>query len=335
MLSLRRRLLLISFVVALILVVGTAWYAMVERWSLVDSLYMTVITLSTVGFGELRPLSPASRLFTIALILVGVSTVAYGLGSIGEYLVTRGVVERLRHRRLTQKINKMEAHTIICGAGRVGRTAAETLLEMRRQFVIVDTNEDVAAELVQLGWVVLHGDATRDEVLEEAGIHSAASILVCTGDDSDNLFIVLSARALNQGLFIVARSVEGANEAKMKRAGADRVISPYQIGGRHMATVATRPIVAQFLDVVTLDSGLELWLEEVTIGADSALVGQTVMEADLRRRTGVILVALLRGEERKMITPDESTRLATGDELIVLGTRQQLATLDAMVQTEQ
>jgi voltage-gated potassium channel len=331
MLSLRRRLLLVLLVIGAILVVGTAWYASVEQWSLVDSLYMTVITLSTVGFGELRPLSSASRLFTIALIVVGVGTVAYGLGSFGEYLVTRGVVERLRHRRLAQKIRKMSAHTIICGAGRVGRTAAETLLEMRRQFVVVESDADVAAELVELGWVVFHGDATRDEVLEDAGIQTAASILVCTGDDSDNLFIVLSARALNQGLFIVARSVEGANEAKMKRAGADRVISPYQIGGRHMATVATRPIVAQFLDVVTLDSGLELWLEEVTIAPGSALVGRTVVETDLRRQTGVILVALSRGEERKMITPDESTRLAAGDELIILGTRQQLLALDAMM----
>ncbi|HSM58259.1 MAG TPA: potassium channel protein [Candidatus Sulfomarinibacteraceae bacterium] len=329
--SLKRRLLFIILTILFVLALGTGWYATIERWSLIESLYMTVITLSTVGFAEVRPLSDASRLFTVALILLGAGTVAYGLSSIGEYFLTAGVIDRIRLRSLMRTLKKMNNHIIICGAGRVGRTAAETLYEMERDFVIMDTDPHVIRDLTEKGWVALEGDSTHDDALREAGIERAAGILVCTGDDSDNLFIVLSARALNPELLIVARSIETANEAKMRRAGADRVISPYQIGGRHMATVIVRPQVARFLDFVTLDTGLELWLEEVRIDANSALAGKTVVETNLRRRTGVTIVALLRGDEKAMITPDENTRLAASDELIVLGTREQLEALGKLV----
>jgi voltage-gated potassium channel len=166
--------------------------------------------------------------------------------------------------------------------------------------------------------------------LKQAGIEKARGLMVCSGNDSDNLFIVLSARTLNPDLFIVARSVDSENEGKMKRAGADRVVSPYHIGGRHMANLLSRPHVTDFLDVVTLDSGLELWLEDLHINSGSGLVGKTVIEADLRRKTGSILVALLRGKERKTFIPDENTRLQADDELIVLGTREQLLRLEAL-----
>lgn len=307
---------------------------LVEEWTWIESLYMTVITLTTVGFGEVRPLSTASRVFTIILILLGAGTVAYGLSSVGEYLLTAGVVEKIRQRSLMRTIEKMENHIIISGAGRVGRTAGEALREMGRDFVIMDTDPNVIKELADAGWVALEGDSTQDDALREVGIERAMGILVCTGNDSDNLFIVLSARALNPNLLIVARSIESVNEAKMRRAGADRVISPYQIGGRHMATIVVRPQVARFLDFVTLDTGLELWLEEVSIDQDSSLAGKTVVEADLRRRTGVTIVALLRGDGGTMATPDENTRLAVGDELIVLGTREQLEALSKLVGTE-
>ncbi|MFW5941664.1 MAG: potassium channel family protein [Chloroflexota bacterium] len=329
--SLRRRLTFIILSLLFVLALGTGWYSLVEQWTVVESLYMTVITLTTVGFGEVRPLSTASRLFTVGLILLGAGTVAYALSSIGEYLLTVGVVDRIRQRSLMRALRKMENHIIICGAGRVGRSAGETLHEMGRDFVIMDTDPQVVRELTEKDWKAMEGDSTHDDALQEAGIERAAGLLVCTGDDSDNLFIVLSARALNSKLLIVARSVETSNVAKMRRAGADRVISPYQTGGRHMATVAVRPQVARFLDFVTLDTGLELWLEEVRIDDNSALAGKSVVEADLRRRTGVTIVALLRGAEGAMITPDENTRLAVGDELIVLGTREQLEALGELV----
>lgn len=318
-------------VVTAVLLLGTLWYRFVEGWTVLEALYMTVITLTTVGFGEVRPLSQISRFFTIGLILLGVGTVAYGLSSLGEYFLAAGVIERLRRQALMRTIEKMSEHTIVCGAGRVGRTAAGTLQEMGQKFVIIDSDPDVVEEMLEGGLIALEGDSTRDETLQAAGIERAAGILVCTGDDSDNLFIVLSARSLNPDLLIVTRSIDPASESKMRRAGADRVISPYQIGGRQMANVVVRPFVAEFMDHVTLDTGLELWLEEVAIGENSPIAGKTVVETDMRRRTGVTLVALLRGEEQVMVTPDENTRFAPGDELIVLGTRKQLSDLEEMV----
>lgn len=332
--GLRRRLTVVTGAVVLLLMLGSGWYVLVEGWSFLDAFYMTVITLTTVGFGEVRPLSPAGRVFTIVLILLGVSTVAYGLSSIGEYLLTSGVIARLRKRGMMQAVSRLEGHVIICGAGRVGQTAARALQEMKERFVVIDSDPELIRSLEEEGWTFLEGDSTHDETLLAAGIERAAGLLVCTGDDSDNLFIVLSARSLNKDLFIVARSVETANESKMRRAGANKVISPYQIGGRHMANVVVRPHVAEFLDVVTLDSGLELWLEEIEVTANSPLAGKTVVEADMRRRTGVTLVALLQGTEKRMITPDENTRFAVGDELIVLGTRQQLGALEDLVRSK-
>jgi len=329
--SLRQRLLIFFGILLFVFGAGTGWYWLVEGWSALDAFYMTVITLTTVGFQEVNPLSPRGRLFTTFLILLGVGGVAYGLSSVGEYLLTAGVIERLQKRGVMREIKKMKGHAIICGAGRVGMTAGATTEEMGSSFVIIDEDPQDLEEAQGRGWAVLEGDATRDEMLQEAGVERAAGLLVCTGSDATNLFIVLSARALNPDLFIVARSVDAANDAKMRRAGADKVISPYQIGGRHMANLALRPHVTEFLDVVTLDSGLELWLEEVMIREDSEMAGKTVVEADLRRRTGVTLIALLRGREKTMLTPDENTRFEAGDELIVLGTRSQLSKLEALI----
>jgi voltage-gated potassium channel len=231
---------------------------------------------------------------------------------------------------MMRAISKLENHFIICGFGRVGRSAYSYLKETARQLVVIEKNNETAEDPISMGLIVVIGDATRDETLKQAGIEKARGLMVCSGNDSDNLFIVLSARTLNPDLFIVARSVDSENEGKMKRAGADRVVSPYHIGGRHMANLLSRPHVTDFLDVVTLDSGLELWLEDLHINSGSGLVGKTVIEADLRRKTGSILVALLRGKERKTFIPDENTRLQADDELIVLGTREQLLRLEAL-----
>jgi voltage-gated potassium channel len=330
MLSLRRSLTPIVVLLIVVIATGTIGYRLIEGWEILDALYMTVITLSTVGFAETMPLSPVGRIFTIGLIILGVSTVAYSLSSIGEYILNVRVGPRVRERRMMNAIKKLEDHYIICGFGRVGRSAYQSLKEAKRQVVIIERDSEAAEESMGLGLTVVVGDATRDETLRQAGIERAQGLMVCGGNDSDNAFIVLSARTLNPDLFIVARSVDSENESKMKRAGADRVVSPYHIGGRHMANLLSRPHVTDFLDVVTLDSGLELWLEDLHIDAGSVLVGQTVIESDLRRKTGTILVALLRGDDRKTFIPDENTRLQADDELIVLGTREQLLRLEEL-----
>ena len=305
---------------------GTAGYMWLEGWSFSDAFFMTAITLTTVGFGEVRPLDDNGRLFTTLLILLGAFYLAFGL----EYLLSASIGGDFRRRRLMREINKLKDHVIICGYGRVGASAARSLSDMgQRQVLVLERDEVRIQQALEAGFLVLNGDSTNDETLRGAGIEQAWGLLVCTGDDATNLFVVLSARALNNGLFIIARSTE-TNAAKMRLAGANRIVSPYQIGGRHMANIAVRPNVADFLDVVTLDGGRELWMEELIIAPNSVLVGQTLAEADIRKRLNVLLIAILRHATGSTVNPTGETRLEAGDEMIVLGTREQLAALAAL-----
>lgn len=330
----RRRILPLLLLPFVLLGLGTLGYVIIEGWPVIDAFYMAVITMTTVGFGEVRPLSLTGRLFTVVLILSGVGVVAYGFSNLLEYLITVDLTTTLRRRRMTREISKLKNHVIVCGYGRVGRSAVTSLQEVNRSLVIVEKDPQVAAAAIEEGFVVVEGDATKDEVLQQAGIDHAWGLIVCTGDDSLNLFIVLSARALNGDLFIVTRSIDAENEAKMRLAGANRVVSPYHIGGKHMANIIVRPQVTDFFDVVTLDGGIELWVEELRIEEGSELDGKTVGEADIRRQTGVTMVALLRGGGKSAMIPHADTRLAVGDELIVLGTREQLAAMESLTKAK-
>ncbi|GAB4271946.1 MAG: potassium channel protein [Candidatus Promineifilaceae bacterium] len=327
MIDIRRRAASILFITVMLFVVGTAGYIFIEGWSLLDALYMTVITLTTVGFGEVLPLSAYGRFFTIFLIIGGVSIVAYSLTTTAELIVTGNIARSLRRRRMTKAINQLENHTIICGYGRVGKNAALSLTQNHKPVVIIDNDPQKIEKIIEDGFIAIEGDATNDDTLLQAGIQKAQGLIVSSSDDSLNLFIVLSARALNPDIFIVTRSINEANEPKMRRAGANRVVSPYQIGGKHMANIILHPHVTDFFDVVTFDGGIELWVEEVTIRPNSQLDGKTVGEMDIRRKTGVTLVALYRHQGQKAILPQADTRLHANDQLIVLGTREQLAKL--------
>lgn len=328
--TLIRQLLPLAAVIAGVFLLGTLGYMALEGWPLLDALYMTVITLTTIGFGETRPLDAAGRIFTIGLIVVGFGVVAYGLTAVTEIVLTANLGAQLRRRRMLRELSKVKDHIIVCGFGRVGWTAATSLRGSLRTVVVVDQDPALVARARDGGFLVLEGDATRDEVLREAGIDRAWGFMAATGRDADNLLMVLSARALNGGLFIVARSTVPDNEPKMIRAGANRVVSPYHMGGRHMANLMVRPHITEFLDVVTLESGVELWLEELVIADAADLAGKTVIESDLRRRTGVNLVALRKGQTGSLKVAGEDTLLEAGDELIVLGTREQLTALASL-----
>jgi len=204
---------------------------LLEGWSLIDSAYMTIITLGTVGFGEVHPLSNLGRIFTIVLILLGVSTLAYGLRTVAQFFLEQDYIHQWRQRQIMRKVNDLEGHFIICGLGRVGLSTAEVLRDSKRPCVAIEKNIDPTISIEYPDMFVINGDATDDDVLIQAGIERAGSLIVTAGDDSINLFVVLSARSLNPDLFIIARSVAPGNEPKMRLAGADRVVSPFRIGG--------------------------------------------------------------------------------------------------------
>lgn len=326
--AMNRRVLALILIPVLLFVFGTVGYMLIEGWGLGDAFYMTAITLTTVGFGEVQTLTTNGRIFTVVLLVAGVAFVAYGL----EYLLTANLGDTWSKRRMMRHIDNLENHVIVCGYGRVGQSAVTSLLGSKRQVVIIEWDAGKAAVLDELGLPYLLGDATKDEVLQQAGIERAWGVLVCTGEDARNLFIVLSARALNADLYIVTRSVDAENDRKMRRAGANRVVSPYQIGGQHMANIIIRPHVTDFFDVVTLDGGIELWVEELVVGKASVLVGRTVGQANIRQDTGVSIIAMLR--ENHSSIPDAHTVLQAGDELIVIGTREQLAKLESLTGSE-
>jgi len=334
MTAINRRVLVLVFIPILIITLGVAGYIIIEGWSITEALFMTVITLTTVGFGEVRPLTVAGRWFTITLIILGVGTVFYSLGVSSEYLLTANVSTRLRTRRMRKAIELMNDHVIVVGYGRVGKSTVDTLQDSAQEVALVEIDGVAVQEATDKGITVVQGDATDDHILHEAGIERARTLLICTGDNTTNLFIVLSARVLQPNLRIIVRS-DAASEAKMRLAGADRVVSPYLTGGRYMANIALRPHVTDFLDVVTLEGGLELWLEDLTIDAGSPLIGQTVGQANIRQNTGVTLVAILQSESNQMITPSSATRLEAGDRVIVLGSRVQLAELEALARERQ
>jgi voltage-gated potassium channel len=324
------RLIRLLFLVVGTLLIGSLGYMLIEGWNISDALYMTAITLSTVGFGEVEELSSTGRIFTVLLIFLGVGVIVYSFSFMAEYVVSINMVDEIRKRRVKNMPKKFKDHVIICGYGRVGRSTARALQDSQRQIVIIDSDPARIVQALEAGFVALEGDASQDELLHESGLAQAWGIIVTTGQDSLNLFIVLSARTINPELFIIARANQANNEVKLQRAGANRVVSPYQIGGQHMANIVVRPHVTDFFDVVTLKGGEELWIEEFVISAGCPLDGRTVGEANIRRQTGVTLVALYRRKAEANIVPDANTRLEARDELIVLGKRDQLAALEAL-----
>ncbi len=314
------RFIALLLIVIFLLGLGTIGYMIIEGWGLLDALYMTVIGLSTVGFGEIYPLSPTGRIFTIMLIVLGLGFIVYGL----DYLVSARLDRVFRKRRDMNKIAQLWNHVIVCGYGRVGQSTVESLLPGDQEVVVIENDPVNVARLEKADVLFIEGDATQDEALLQAGLPRAHGLIACAGTDSVNLFIVLSARALNPDLYIVARSIDANNEGKMELAGADRVVSLYDIGGRRMANIMLRPYATEFFDVVTLDNGVKLWIEEIAIREGAPLAGQTVGEANIRRKTGVMLVGLMRGGEKSVLQANAQTRLQVGDQLIVLGSRDQL-----------
>ncbi len=315
----------------LLLLAGMAGYRFIEGMGWFDALYMTVITLSTVGYGEVKPLSTGGKVFTVIIILMGVGIAAWVLRNVVEIIVGEEVRHLWGRWKMERKVNRLEGHYIICGYGRMGRQVAREFARRGVPFVVVDSDPKVVEELREEGLPCVEGDATRDEVLESAGVRRAKGLVAVADTDADNVFIILTAKSLNPDLFVVARSETEEGEDKLRKAGADRVIAPYAIGGRRIAVAALRPAVCEFLDVVMHREEVAWEMEEFVVGRDSELEGRSLREADVRGRTGAIVLAIKSPSGELFTNPSPDRVLRAGDVLIALGTPDQLERLGEMV----
>lgn len=323
-----RQLIRPAVVIVLITLIGTLGYILIEGWNILDAVYMTVTTMATVGFGEVHPLSPRGRLFTIGLIVLGVGGALYVLTTMMQFVFEGHLGRDLERRRMERRIEQLRNHYILCGFGRVGRQVSHDFRAGGVPFVVIDVNQSSLDLAADEGCLCVRGDAADDETLRRAGIERARGLVTCVNSDPDNIFVTLSARALRSDLFIVARGNNDEAAPKLRRAGADRVVSPYSIGGRQMAMLATRPAAVELIDRVLSHADVDLLLEDFTIREGSRLVGRTVREVGEEIAPGVLILAIRR--QAQLVTqPPSEAAVGVGDELVAFGTSAQLRALES------
>jgi voltage-gated potassium channel len=320
----RIRIVLMAVVGAIAL--GTVVFHLVEGWSILDSLYVTVQTVTTVGFGDLAPRTTLGRAFATFFMMVGVGIVLYSLTSVVQAIVHSELFARYGHSR---KMNKLRDHFIICGAGRVGSHLIRSLRAVDGVFVVLESDQKKVEELMDAGIAVLVRDATLEESLIEAGVQHARGLASCLPDDADNVYVVLTARDLNPNIHIVARAAEEQAESKLIRAGANRVVAPTIIGGHRMAMALTKPAVGDFLDSITANH-LELGFEQLEVDPVSTLVGRKLSETVIRSELNIVVVSIRRSSGEIIFNPDGGTKVEAGDMLIGIGNAESLARLTAL-----
>jgi voltage-gated potassium channel len=324
-----RRVLWGGFWLAFVIVVGVLGYELIEGWSFLDSFYMVITTITTVGYSEVHSLSSAGRIFTIFLIIGGVGGALYALSGIVGYVVEGHLGTEWEQRKMKNRIKGLKEHFILCGFGRVGEEIARAFKAEDVPFIVIDNRQERLNHLEKTDYIYLAGDATRDEVLKEAGIDFARGLIAAVGSDVDNTYITLSARGMRPDLFIEARASSPETAKKLERSGANRVIMPHAIGGNRMAMLALRPAVVEFVDNVIYSRGHEILLESIDIKAGSRLIGQNVH--DIRHRTGVTIVALQKKGASLIPNPSGDVVVEDGDRLFVIGTRKQLTTFEGAI----
>ena len=331
-----RRLIVLALLPLVLVAVGTFGYRLIEgpSWSLFDSLYMTVITLTTVGFQEVHPLTPPGRAFTIALCMVGVFTLLFAAMEFLRLVVSGELQKTLGRQWMQRNLAALNDHFIVCGFGRMGQYVCQEFAAHKLPFVIIEQDDRRAEGIHEAGYLFVHGDATSDEVLRRAGIERAKALVTAVASDEDNLYITLSARLLNEKLFIVARAEEREAEPKLRRVGANHVVSPYVIGGARIAQAVIRPTVVDFIELATRTDYLEMQIEEIELQPGSPLVGQTLGERHFHQEMGVIVVAIKKPSGEMVANPAGTTMLEAGSTLIALGHRQQLDELEKLAAAE-
>ena len=310
---------------ALVLVVGTVGYILFG-FGLLDAVFQTVITITTVGFNSPHPLDGGSKVFTIILILIGVGTALYTFSAVLEVLIDGHMRDLIRRRRMERDMDRMHGHVIVCGWGRVGREVARFLANGGTDLVVIDRDP---ARLAGVSYACVCGDVADDETLLRAGLDRAKAVVAALDTDADNLYVTVAAKSMRPDIQIIARARNESSESKLARAGADRVVNPQQLGGDRMASFVTQPHVVDFVDVVMHDGSLKFRLEEVSLAADSALAGRTLRSAHLRDRTGALVLAIRRPDGRFVTNPSPEDTIEAADVLISIGTADQLQALVA------
>jgi voltage-gated potassium channel len=312
-----------------LLLVGTLGYILIEGMDLVEALYMTVITITTVGFGEVRPLSSGGRVFTSLLIFLGVAVVTTAITNIASIVLGPRLWHMIREQRMNDSIATLEHHYIVCGYGRMGQQIVRDLQNRKQPFLVIENDEERRDELLEDGMYFIIGDATLDETLERAGIDGAQGLVAALNSDADNVMTVLSAREINPRLYIVARAADPQSESKLRRAGADRVVSPYIIGGHRMAVALLRPAVHDFMNqIFHVGDEANMDIGQVRVAPTSPLVGKSIAQTNLRQTRNVNILAVQLADGKLIVNPNSQHQIQPGEVLIVIGPA------DAIFQTE-
>jgi voltage-gated potassium channel len=321
----RQKIIYIFVAFIAILFIGVIGYGQLLHVSFIDALYMTVITISTVGYKEITVMTPEAKVFSIIIIFLGLSFVGYLFTNIATFLVDGNMNEIFQRRRLKNKMNTLTNHCILCGAGETGANVIRQFEKSKVPFIVIDNNRERVNELMKRDVMTIFGDATDEDILIEAGIMKARGMICSLSSDADNVFTVLTSRFLNKKLYIISRAIEDHSHEKLLRAGANRTISPNEIGGRRMAAIMLRPTVISFLDMITHVGDVVLDLEDVVIFAGSELIGKALKTAKIPDKTGLVILALQDKNASQMsFNPGPNEVLKAGDSMIVLGTNEQV-----------
>ena len=326
-----RRVVFVAGLLVLTLIIGTIGFCLIEGYSVFDAFYMTLITITTVGYEELRPLSRAGRIFNSFLILFGVSAMFFSVGAVTQTIIEMELQDPFRRRRNRRMIDKLQNHFIVCGFGRVGRHAAQELRRSGAPFLVMDRSEDRVEQAIHAGMLAVLADSTHDESLLEAGVARARGLISALATDADNLFVILSAKNINPNLTVVTRAAEEEAEGKLRRAGADTVFAPYSVAGLRLAQALLRPQVAQFIDFTTRNMGLNVAIEQVQVASNTEFVGKSLRDMQIRRDLGIIVLAISKSDGAMVFNPPAETEIRAGDFLIVMGEPPNLQALELRV----
>lgn len=313
-----KRLRLAVILLLIVFVSGVSGYMWIEGWGFLDSLYMTVITVASVGYMEVNPLSPHGRIFTIFLIFFGMSTLLFAISTFTAFLVEGDLSDIIRRRKMDKRISELKGHYIVCGVGRIGMHIIDELSKTGTPLLALDSNEDICKDLFDKKIPVIKGDATSIAVLKNANAEQAKGVFCSLPTDAENLLLILTAKGINPQLKVVAKAEDDESEEKMKKAGADGVVLPEFIGGMRMASVMIRPEAVTFLDKMLKSDGDVLRVEGITIGSDTTFAGKTLKASGVMDKKGITVVAIKKGENY-IFNPSHEERLETGDALILIG----------------